>query len=262
MEPLSPTISLYRPTTPPTKTDPAAPKLILLASWTAAQDPHIAKYITKYQSLYPSSQILLIKSPYAQIFSPTTIPAAVAPAVPVLKALNLSSETPELLIHLFSNGGSSSISGLYEAYAPEIVPAHVTILDSAPSETNISGSVAFFSVGWSAVQRVLLLPVIYLVATTASVAIAVGARTDWMKAWGDSHNDRGKNREVRRVYMYSEGDELVSFRFVEAHAKHAEEKGFAVRLERFEGTPHVAHARGASEERYWGLVRAAWEGGN
>ena len=81
MEVLSPIVSLYRPaTTPPSSNNsPAAPKLIILASWTGAQDLHIAKYLIKYQSIYPTSQIILIKSPSSLLFRPTLIPAAVAP---------------------------------------------------------------------------------------------------------------------------------------------------------------------------------------
>ncbi|KAJ4286566.1 hypothetical protein N0V88_007988 [Collariella sp. IMI 366227] len=38
------------------------PKLIILASWMGARDPHIAKYLVQYQALYPSSPILLLRS--------------------------------------------------------------------------------------------------------------------------------------------------------------------------------------------------------
>jgi len=36
--------------------------------------------------------------------------------------------------------------------------------------------------------------------------------------------------------------------------------GFVVKREKFSGTPHVAHARGKHGERYWAVVRQAWEG--
>ena len=181
MEVLSPIVSLYRPATTPTSSNssPAAPKLIILASWTGAQDLHIAKYLIKYQAIYSASQILLIKSPSSLLFRPTLIPAAVAPAVDAIKTLfpvrgqdgnNNRNSTPEIIIHLFSNGGSSSISGLYDTYAASspnrpTLPPHVTIIDSAPSTITFSSSVAFFSVGLPPVQHLLSMPFICLFAS-------------------------------------------------------------------------------------------------
>jgi len=70
----------------------------------------------------------------------------------------------------------------------------------------------------------------------------------------------GGGGEVRRTYIYSEADALVDWRDVESHAAAAVENGFRdVRLEKFEGSMHVAHAR-ADEGRYWRVVRETWEG--
>ena len=45
---------------------------------------------------------------------------------------------------------------------------------------------------------------------------------------------------------------------VEEHAEEARKAGLDVRMERFEGSPHVAHAR-TGPERYWGVVQKVWE---
>jgi len=82
----------------------------------------MAKYLTKYQALYSPSPILLLKSPPLLLcWTPLKILTAVAPAIPITKSIfpdasSLSVDNPTLLIHLLSNGGSSSISGLYTAY--------------------------------------------------------------------------------------------------------------------------------------------------
>lgn len=265
MESLSPIVSLYRPPASPTTSNPAAPKLILICSWTGAKDLHIAKYITKYQTLYPTSQILLVKSPRSILLKPSTIPAAVSPAVPVIRSIfpfptsDTPNSPPELLIHLFSNGGSSSLCALYTAYLPSILPPHMTIFDSAPGATRVSGTVNFFTVGHSALQRALITPLIYLAALVVVAGIYAGLITDSIAVWAGSHNEKARNREVRRVYLYSEEDELVYWRDVERHAEQAEERGFEVRREKFKGTAHVAHAR-FEGERYWGIVKGIWEG--
>jgi len=270
METLSPIVSLYRPPARPANpatalSDPATPpKLILICSWTGARDIHIAKYITKYQTLYPTSQILLIKSPRSILLKPSTIPAAVSPAVPVIRSVFPSldagsdSSPPELMIHLFSNGGSSSLCALYTAFQPSILPPHITIFDSAPGASRVAGTVNFFTVGYSSLQRAVFTPFIYLFAAVVIAGISVGLVPDSIAFWAASHNDKAKNREVGRAYLYSEEDDLVDWKDVERHAKQAEEKGFVVRREKFRGTPHVAHAR-LEGDRYWGVVREMWE---
>ena len=51
---------------------------------------------------------------------------------------------------------------------------------------------------------------------------------------------------------------MVPWTEVEEHAEEARKAGLDVRMERFEGSPHVAHAR-TDLERYWGTVKKVWE---
>lgn len=51
---------------------------------------------------------------------------------------------------------------------------------------------------------------------------------------------------------------MIPYHEVEKHAEKAREVGLNVRMERFEDSKHVAHAR-ADPERYWGAVRRLWE---
>lgn len=61
-------------------------------------------------------------------------------------------------------------------------------------------------------------------------------------------------------YLYSPVDELIPPEDVERHAAEARSRAGIrdVRLERFEKSPHVAHAR-TDPERYWGAIRRIWE---
>ncbi|UPK95652.1 hypothetical protein LCI18_006587 [Fusarium solani-melongenae] len=273
MEKLSPELFLHRPSSSTGSGDPAHPKLIIVAAWTNAFDGHIAKYIEKYKTLYPSSPILLVKSTSKLFFNPPLLRKAVEPMVPAVKAClpadpSSSSSNPSLLIHMLSNGGSSSISTLYDAYAVSAgenedphLPPHVTICDSCPGEASASGLVAFVQVGLSSVQRLVATPFIYLVGVVWISAIAVGLTKDWIAVWRKAHNDKeNKNpHEIRRTYIYSERDTMVDYKVIEAHAAEAEKLGFQVRREKFDGSPHVAHAR-HDEARYWGAVEQTWEG--
>ncbi|KAK0633833.1 hypothetical protein B0T14DRAFT_83141 [Immersiella caudata] len=279
METLSPVVSLYRPaeTTSPSPSNPettrAPPKLIIFAAWTGAQDQHIAKYVTKYQALYPTSVILLLKSPpLILIRTPREIPKAIEPAVPVVKSIfpdssSSDSANPSLLIHLLSNGGSSSIAGLYTVFAAASptgnaqLPAHIKIIDSAPSSITLWPSIEFSKAFVPKSLHLIAMPALFLLSAFYTTTITFGLLTDWLKVWGETHNDEEKNgAEVRRLYVYSEEDKLVSWQGVEAHAKGAAERGFEVRMEKFVGTGHVSHARGEMERKYWEMVREFWEG--
>lgn len=274
METLSPIVSFYQPppTTTPTKTTTLTPppKLILFASWTGAQDLHIAKYLARHRTLYPTSPILLIKSPPQLLtLKPHTLPTAVSPAVPIIHSLfppgTTSPSQPELLVHFLSNGGSSSLASLYTALAPAVLPPHTTFIDSAPSEIALHTSAQFFIAfaPRSGLLRTLYIPIAYLLAGVLVAGVSAGILVEWIKVWGATHNVRegGNKLEVRRTYVYSEEDRLVDYRCVERHAAEARERGFEVRMERFVGTAHVLHARGDGEARYWGLVEETWEAG-
>lgn len=66
--------------------------------------------------------------------------------------------------------------------------------------------------------------------------------------------------EKRRCYIYGEADRMVGWSDVEDHARvAAKEGGFEVRKEKFVGSGHCAHVRGA-EQRYWEVVAGFYKG--
>lgn len=301
MEKLDPLVSLYRPSSPEPRSSKSVrspidhvhqPRLVVIASWTDARDVHIAKYVAKYQALYPAAQILLLESTMNCIINPSQIGPSMKHAAAVLRVAfppqqqqtpppptttssstsSFSSSLPQLLIHIFSNGGSSSIANLYEQYAATAagpdddkrLPPHVTVFDSSPGTYSIPRTVAFVGVSLSSsLQRLLAAPILYALAALWSASIALGLSRDVLRDWGSTHNnnnggrsgsgDGGNAAEVRRVYIYSPGDALIDYRDVEAHAAEAESRGFSVALERYEGSAHVAHVR-KDEGRYWEIV--------
>ncbi|CAH0055217.1 unnamed protein product [Clonostachys solani] len=270
MEKLSPIVSTYQPQTSASKRiSNADPSLVIIASWTDAQDVHIAKYIAKYQQYYPTAPILLIQSTSKLFLNPSTIGPAVRPAVSVIRAVvspqSPSESSAQILLHIFSNGGSSSMAELYKEYAATAtagettqMPLHITIFDSSPSIYRIERAMAFLSVGLSPIQRIVAAPFFYLLASAYAALIFLGVWEDMQVVWGDRHNDPDTVLETRRTYIYSDTDKLVGAIDVEAHAGRAEKAGFTVRRERFRGSEHVSHAR-KDETRYWDIVRGTWD---
>ncbi|KAM0235212.1 hypothetical protein ACHAPO_006009 [Fusarium lateritium] len=273
MEKLSDEVFFYRPSTSDSATSGSMPpKLIIVASWTNALDAHIAKYVDKHKQLYPAAQILLVKSFNRTFFDTKALTRFVRPMVPVIRAAVLegasSTTEPNILIHIFSNGGSSSISALYDEYSisargdeDPFLPLHVMIFDSAPGAQRASTTYAFFVVDFSKLQRLFLSPLIYIAAFCWQLIRNLGATKDWLVYWGKTHNEAAgkKERELRRSYIYSDTDDLVLHTDLETQASQAVELGFNVRMERFYGSKHVAHAR-HDDERYWRIVQRTWDG--
>lgn len=275
MERLGPLVYIYRP---PETSSPSAdqPRLIIISAWTDAKDAYVAKYIVKYRALYPAAQILLLRSTMSCIFRPSQIGPAMRHAA---SAVHAAFQTPAqssrtssvpLLVHIFSNGGSSSVANLYEQYAAmagprddnKSLPRHVTIFDSCPGLFSISGAVAFVSAGLSSVQRWIAAPFLYVLGVLWAASMALGLLPNSLSDWSKSHNQNapgGNSAEVRRAYIYSSNDTLTDYRDVETHAAEAKNKGFSVVLERYEGSAHVAHMR-KDEGRYWEIVRRTIDG--
>lgn len=283
MTSLSPNILLYKPTDTPlyspslspstagssaTDRPPPPPRLVFFCGWMDAREVHLAKYVAGHQALWPSAQILLVKCPMAHMLVPSrAIRDLETMVVPALRAAFDSTGDgpdvdadgrPELLVHVFSNGGSAILSHLYRAYGGPL-PRHVTVFDSAPGEFTYRGSWAAFTAGLSPLWRLALAPLVHAAIACLWALRAVFGRDPLGRAAAAHNNPRRNRGEARRAYVYSREDRLVGWEAVERHADGADERGFVVRRERFEGSEHVAHAR-RDWERYWRVVWEVWDG--
>jgi hypothetical protein len=176
----------------------------------------------------------------------------ILPAVNIIRAaaeVGPRAKGPELLIHSWSNGGSAMLAHLRIAFNNKL-PPHVTIFDSGPALYSHAAAVASNTVGVTMPLKLVVYPIASLISVVYFIFYA--GRTDPIRRWSDTHN--AVEGEARRTYIYSNADKLVDDAMVEEHARIAREKGYDVRLERFEGTEHVAHIRG-DEDRYWRIVK-------
>lgn len=251
---------------------PPSPRLIVLAGWMGAQLPHLAKYTTRLQALYPGSPIVVLRS-FVYHFTTriSSHPKEVAAAVPVIKSImtehtGADDKEATMLVQVFSNGGSAALRHLREQYAVSVargLPRHVTVYDSAPGRFQWQRSVTAFmaSAAWaSAPVRLAMLVFVNALFAFYWAAHVPWGRPGYLDRTWLAQNDRAANAaEAHRAYIYSNEDKLVDARDIEEHAASAVRNGFVVAaMEKFVGSAHVAHVR-VDESRYWGIVKNTWE---
>lgn len=274
---LSPVVYLYEPaeddhsnvfSSPSSSKRSSNPKLIILVTWMSAHPLHISKYILGYQAHFPSSRILLIRSsPLDLLYRSTrTQRRWVTPAVSViLSSCTTTNTKPELLLHIFSNGGSHQAHNLLRAYSEinsDTIPSHVTIFDSSPGRSTFKRSVLALSSALPSTLpiRLFLLLIIYVIISVYWIIFVPFGIPDPIERIRQALNDRGlMKRETSRCYIYSEADPMVDWLDVEAHAQDAVKSGFVVRSEKFEGSGHCAHMRVEGGTRYWAIVKEMWQ---
>lgn len=250
-----------------------APTLIYLSTWMNAQDKHIAKYVSHYQRLYPSSPILLVKSTSRDFFFNSSFrqKLELAPAIATVRSYTAQDEesnTPGggILIHALSNGGSGNISLVSRLYLKETgrpLPAKAFILDSTPGKARLADAVVTLThnaprawyILWPMrlTFGVLLILFYFLPELLGQHSLS---SMNWQTL--NSRHPEYISSDAVRSYIYSEKDSDIRASDVAAHAREAADAGFRV-LEQavFHGTAHVAHMR-HDANRYWGVVQRTW----
>ncbi|KAK2025416.1 hypothetical protein LX32DRAFT_642775 [Colletotrichum zoysiae] len=263
MQELSPTTFLYDP--PSAVPDPNSPKLIAIFSWMSAQDVHIAKYTSRYMALYPSASILLVKCPFIHTLSARISKREIKPAVPVIRALADSTPPsearPQLLLHVFSNGGATNFAKFLDMYADAdragrlALPPHVTLYDSCPGAFHWMRSYRAMS---ASMPRILAPLAHVFIGLFWLLHVPLGRRGFFGRMWATLRQKALLASEKRRAYLYSKEDRMIHWADVERHADESKQVGFKVRAEMFEGSQHVAHSK-LNPSRYWGLVKEMWD---
>ncbi|KAH6909347.1 hypothetical protein BKA70DRAFT_1278261 [Coprinopsis sp. MPI-PUGE-AT-0042] len=267
------------------------PTVILIFGWMGAKLPHLLKYINKHDQLYPAATKILVRSEAPSFWaSKSKRHAYLAPVLDVLEALGCLTTAkhspvkggsaieplgvkppPRILIHSFSNGGCwqlTTLSGLIAERYPESsyprtnLPPTAVVLDSCPGTGGIRATQkAFLAAVRNPILRrlaALVITILYVIGLighhvfgikTALAKVQEGLNKPYLLPWF--------SKETPRLYIYSAADELIPSTQVEEHARGAKAEGLTVKLERFENSPHVAHAR-ADPDRYWGAVTALW----
>ncbi|KAE8152446.1 hypothetical protein BDV25DRAFT_128005 [Aspergillus avenaceus] len=249
---LSPSIYLHQPSKTTTKP-------IILCFWMNAPARALSKYITEYKRLAPGSPLLIILSTTADIIWSSTERAQRARLSPALEILRTLAPNEAVHMHMFSNGGVFSAVHLLDLYRGAVgcaLPVASMLFDSAPGTASVGGAVRAVSYGIlpaRGVMRVLGMVGLWVVFWVALVVVRVLGGKDAVSFARERVNDVGLTGVGRRCYFYSEGDDLVEAVDVEGHAVLAENLGFVVRREKFEGSRHVSHML-VDSGRYWRVV--------
>lgn len=269
MVPLTSFINLYTPQQQLHREDESSgPKVIVLCTWMAAQPTHITKYITGYQALYSSSQILLIRAESVDMIfrSYKVLQQRLQPALSVIQSsCSPDPPRPEILLHCFSNGGSVQSLALMEAYRTSTghaFPLHATVLDSCPGKGTFRLSYLAVAAPFDRSPFYVRMPAKFMVfaAMCAYFLMMIVLRRENPVMKGRRYmNDQELVNETERVYIYSDADAMVLWQEVEDHARESKEQGFRVAMERFEGSGHVSHVRIGGGKRYWEIVQRHWK---
>ncbi|EFR00829.1 hypothetical protein MGYG_03833 [Nannizzia gypsea CBS 118893] len=241
---------------------------IVILFWMDAQLRHASKYISEYTKIVPNARIVFVLTSSSDLFLNTSEASQarrVQPVVDVLLSSTASSSSPgpssddRIHLHLFSNGGCvtlRSIAVAYEKATKKPLPLTSLIMDSCPGKSTLSGAHRAVSYG---------LPKSFIPRFFAGMAVYIallwgfgycrlfGVELPTELAWKASVDPKLIDSLVKRCYIYSEMDDLISWRDVEEHSLEAEGRGFHVSREKFLGSPHVGHMR-LDPSRYWEII--------
>ena len=280
---LNSTTHLYKPSAEtPNSKDPG---LVIICSWAFAQDKHIAKYLKAYQEeVYPTARLLLLQgSIHNMIWRPDAWqPAHFGPAIYAIKDYlsSVGSESPKILLHVFSNGGAHSAVQLAEFYAKDnlttlrspMLPINALIMDSTPGYPNGALAVKALVQGLPKLPLMNILGPAFVHATVATSGIfhMLGiSELAVNKVWRTTKDIDGPflSDKIPRTYIFSNADDVIGEEDVKKHARESikalEDAGFSdaaknVQCEEFVGTSHVNHML-KNSDRYWKLVKDTWE---
>ncbi|CAA7262220.1 unnamed protein product [Cyclocybe aegerita] len=239
----------------------SAPGLIILFGWMNAKLAHVQKYADILRGIYSTSTIavVMVDSNFYWL-SEKTKESTLAP---VLTTLNREKENGNLnkgiLLYVMSNAR-------HPLNAPQQPPIAM-LLDSLPGDDGFESAMNG-SRPDQPILRIISTPIVILIygvfhlinMLAGNLPIFTSLRIAVHEPAGLPNLSESKSSDVKpapRLYIYSETDRITLAKNVKRHIDEAAGKGYDVTVERFEKSPHVAHAR-TDPERYWTAVRELW----
>lgn len=263
--------------TPPTEIshcspskDTEAPALIILCTWTGAQNRYIAKYTSVYQELFPSTKIMVIATTTKDLCfrNSERKQERLRPAVERISSLQYLHEIGHdngILMHVFSEGGSNKACELAEAYfniTGNRLPVTALCLDSTPGHPRYLRLCNALNKSLPQVPVLrhtgLLFGSVALGAIWVTYKLVKGAENNVITRTRRRLLDTTHfNPSAPRCYLYSSSDVLIASKDVHEHAQESADAGIPVTDVIFEGSGHVGHAR-QDPKRYWDAVMETW----
>ncbi|KAL7414019.1 hypothetical protein BDY24DRAFT_440943 [Mrakia frigida] len=215
------------------------PKMVVLCGWMGAAMPHLQKYVSLHQEVFPGVPILLLRSEPSAFFQ--TERRRFDELKPALELIPKDG----VFWHACSNGGTLKLTDLVPLLPSSSLPSssssNVLLLDSTPGTASYSRTIQAFLLPFPSLLPFLptflslaigrtLLSLLYLL----NRAFHVLTRTpDVIEQTRTKIQSQFPPGTVNRTYVYSKEDALIDWRDVESHGEDAERLGGGgVRMER------------------------------
>ncbi|XXH01915.1 hypothetical protein Hte_008277 [Hypoxylon texense] len=263
-ERIAPSIQLRRASEPSKiqlagASTPSSPSLIVLCTWVAAHPRHIVKYTDRYLRDFPDADILVVETPLTSVLFSPSDKAQRRRLRPASEIINES--TSSILLHVYSNGGTVTVSQLLQALTPTRREAiQALVLDSCPGRATYRRTCQ--AVITSAPRRLrLVLPgVVYPILLLPAALGKLGVENVISRARPRLNDAKLVPVDTPRLYAYSEADLMVSWKDAHGHAEEARRRGYRdVREVRFQDSGHCAHIM-EDAEKYWSAIQTMIRG--
>jgi hypothetical protein len=257
---LSETTHLYRPNPlkNATTTDHGTgPDMIILCTWFRALPKHIAKYVNTHQQRYPQALILVIESTVGDMmYTPYSVQRSrLSPVVDILKGI--ATAKGEILLQIFSNGGSNSAVQLADAWRSSQAspfPATSMVLDSCPGSPSLKlAADAVVSSSPKSMHWWVIIFVWTVVVPFVAFPQLLGGPNVVASLRERLNDARFFSIGTQRVYLCSSTDLMVPLEDVVSHCESAKSAGYGAKVVQFEGSAHVSHVT-KDPSRYWSAV--------
>lgn len=255
------------------------PVLVILCTWVGAATPkRIEKYTQGYHTLWPSCNILLIRTDVFDLVARTshTLHQKLGPVQREIQRLVFGEERlppakgDGIVLHMFSQGGCNmaiqlvtSMQSLLDKQPGRELPLRQIVFDSCPGDPD------FWSICKGASQAVPLSPtnplqpfgrfVLYsTVAAMAGLETANIIEPPYKKMRRQLNDPAIFTRDASRLYLTSRKDQVVLSKDVASHTREALGKGYQSDIRMYESGEHCALIL-ENESSYWDAISTCWE---
>jgi hypothetical protein len=243
---------------------------IIIYGWSNGTARNVAKFTDGYTAIFPHSRQIAVLTPIAKAMFANSHQrtAAMFPVIDTLGALD-GPDDASILVQAMSNTGGVNYSATLYAFRERygrLMPHQLLVFDSTPGSFTLSWPTLqrwsrAMSIGtanslpWPATVTQCLCGSFLLINVFAGWLLGREAAGAFAMRIIDDASYQMK--EVRRLYLYSQEDDLVAYEDIEHYAAESRQKGYRLRAEVFKGSGHVGHMR-MYPEKYWKAVIGAW----
>ncbi|KAG5655244.1 hypothetical protein KAF25_001997 [Fusarium avenaceum] len=252
------------------------PRVVIIYAWGDAVPKHVVKYADGLHELFPQAKQIAVLAPIIQALR-LSLDQRTENMVPVVKAAfppeyqdGTDPDEDLVLVHVMSSTGGINYTATLNAYKRLFnrpLPHRLSILDSAPGSTSLDRENLQI---WSyamALGTARLFPWPFIVTQClCGVFICANRCIEYISGRESAPsfslhamvNEELKSKTVKKLFLYSKEDELVSWSDIETNIAESRRKGYEVECVLFHGSPHVGHMR-QYPDKYWAAIKDTWE---